>query len=260
MCSIERSPETLESLRKVFTCIDNTTLEGCDTHQKVRDLCRKSLEMHDNTRGIGHVAAVCVYPVFVSEAKRCLAHSDIHVASVAGAFPAGQSPLAVKLQEVQYAVDEGADEIDMVISRGLLIEGEQSRVFDEIAAIRAITQGRVLKVILETGELKTEPLIAQASQIAIDAGVDFIKTTTGKIAVSATLEASEIMLNIIKKHFEHTGKWVGFKAAGGISTPAEVLKYYQLVNHILGNKQTTNQFFRIGASRLTDKLFSFLTE
>ena len=227
MCSIERSPETLESLRKVFTCIDNTTLEGCDTHQKVRELCRKSLEMHDNTRGIGHVAAVCVYPVFVSEAKRCLAHSDIHVASVAGAFPAGQSPLAVKLQEVQYAVDEGADEIDMVISRGLLIEGEQSRVFDEIAAIRAI---------------------------------DFIKTSTGKIAVSATLEASEIMLNIIKKHFERTGKWVGFKAAGGISTPAEVLKYYQLVNHILGNKQTTNQFFRIGASRLTDKLFSFLTE
>ena len=259
MCSIERSPETLESLRKVFTCIDNTTLEGCDTHQKVRELCRKSLEMHDNTRGIGHVAAVCVYPVFVSEAKRCLANSDIHVASVAGAFPAGQSPLAVKLQEVQYAVDEGADEIDMVISRGLLIEGEQSRVFDEIAAIRSITQGRVLKVILETGELKTEPLIAQASQIAIDAGADFIKTSTGKITTGATLEAAEIMLNVIKEKVKISKNKVGFKAAGGIREPEEALAYAELTKKILGADYINNQTFRVGASRLTDRLYSLLT-
>ena len=182
------------------------------------------------------------------------------MASVAGAFPAGQSPLPVKLQEIRYALDEGADEIDMVISRGALLEGDYNRVFDEIAAIRNETTGRTLKVILETGELQTADNIAKASELAIDAGADFIKTSTGKIAVSATLEASEIMLNTIKKHHEEAGKWVGFKAAGGISTPEQVLKYYLLAEQIIGKEQITNQFFRVGASRLTERLFSFLTD
>lgn len=252
--------ETYDALRQVFTCIDNTTLEGSDTRQRVDNLCRRSMELQDASKGIGHVAAVCVYPVFVRQAVDRLRGSGISVASVAGAFPAGQSPLPVKLLEVKYALDEGADEIDMVISRGSLLEGDDNKVFDEIAAIRQETAGRTLKVILETGELQTPEHIARASELAIQAGADFIKTSTGKIAVSATVEAAEVMLNIIKKHHIKTGKWVGFKAAGGISTPEEVLKYYTLAAQILGKEQIKNQFFRIGASRLTERLFSFLTE
>ena len=254
------SAETLCELRQLFSCIDNTTLEGCDTHQRVAQLCRRSLELCDAGRGIGHVAAVCLYPVFVRQARQCLTGSDIRVASVAGAFPAGQSPLPCKLMEVQYALDEGADEIDMVISRGSLIEGDDNKVFDEVAAIREITRGHTLKVILETGELPTPQLIAKASQIAIDAGADFIKTSTGKIAVSATLEAAEVMLHVIQEHHKKSGHWVGFKAAGGISTPDEVLKYYRLAVQILGREQVNKQYFRIGASRLTERLFSFLNE
>ena len=252
--------ETYDCLRHVFTCIDNTTLEGSDTHERVEKLCRRSIELQDKSKGIGHVAAVCVYPVFVRQARGYLQGSGIRVASVAGAFPAGQSPLPVKLQEIRYALDEGAEEIDMVISRGAFLEGDYNRVFDEIAAIRNETAGRTLKVILETGELQSAANIEKASELAIDAGADFIKTSTGKIAVSATLEAAEVMLKTIKKHHEKTGRWVGFKAAGGISMPEEVLKYYLLAEQIVGKEQTTNQFLRIGASRLTERLFSFLTD
>lgn len=260
MSSLERSAEVFDALRQVFTCIDNTTLEGCDNRARVQTLCERSLQLQDQSLQIGHVAAVCVYPVFVRQARQLLSGSGIKVASVAGAFPSGQSPLPVKLQEIKYALDEGADEIDMVISRGSFLEGDYYKVFDEIAAIRSLVADRTLKVILETGELQSEANIAKASEIAIEASADFIKTSTGKIAVSATLEAAKVMLESIKKHHDNTGKWVGFKAAGGISTPEEVLKYYQLAVSIVGKEQTTNQFFRIGASRLTDRLFSFLTE
>ena len=254
------SMEKIEQLKSVFRCIDNTTLEGNDTRVKVEHLCRRSLEMQDQAKGIGHVAAVCVYPVFVKDARRYLQGSGINVASVAGAFPAGQSPIAVKMAEVQYAVDEGAEEIDMVLSRGALLEGDFQRVVDEVSAIRQITEGLTLKVILETGELPSREWITKAAELAIEGGADFIKTSTGKIAVGATLEAADAMLYVIKKHHEATGKWVGFKAAGGISNADEVLKYRQLVCSIVGEKQTTNQFFRIGASRLTECLFSILTQ
>lgn len=260
MSTLEPSAETMQGLRQVFSCIDNTTLEGSDNEAKVEALCRRSIELQDPSRSIVHVAAVCVYPVFVSFARKCLQNSGIKIASVAGGFPAGQTPLPLKLAEVRYALDEGADEIDMVISRGAFLAGDYSRVFDEIAAIREASQGSVLKVILETGELQTPENIAHASQLAIDAGADFIKTSTGKIAVSATLEAADVMLKTIAKHHQKTGKWVGFKAAGGISTPEEVLKYYQLAVQIVGLEHVTNQFFRIGASRLTERLFTFLTK
>ena len=248
------------ALKQAFSCIDNTTLEGSDNRQRVESLCRQSLEMRDSACGIGPVAAVCVYPVFVAQASKMLQGSGIRVASVAGAFPSGQSPLPLKLQEVRYALDEGADEIDTVISRGALLEGDYNRVFDEIAAIRAEVSERTLKVILETGELPGAAYISKASEIAIGAGADFIKTSTGKISVSATVEAAEVMLNVIKHHYDETGKRVGFKAAGGISTPAEVLKYYDLTARIMGKEQLKNQSFRIGASRLTARLFAFLTE
>lgn len=248
----------LDKLKTILSCIDNTTLEGCDTHEKIKQLCERSISMQDSSRGIPHVAAVCVYPVFVAEAKRYLQGSGIKVASVAGAFPAGQSPISIKVQEVQYAVAEGADEIDMVISRGSLLEGDYKKVQEEVEAIRNVCQRQHLKVILETGELQTLDNIAKASQLAIEGGADFIKTSTGKIGVGATLEAAEIMLKIIKQHHEKTGKIVGFKAAGGISTPEQALEYYDLVEKIMGVDFVKNQYFRIGASRLTNRLFEFL--
>ena len=250
--------DDLEALKRVFSCIDNTTLEGNDTHERVAKLCNRSLELQDEGQGIRHVAAVCVYPVFVKLARGLLNSSGIKVASVAGAFPHGQSPIKVKLQEVRYALDEGAEEIDMVLSRGTLLEGDYNRVRDEVAMVRGLCEGVTLKVILETGELPTADLIEKAAKLAIEGGADFIKTSTGKIAVNATPEAAEVMLNVIRKHHEQTGKWVGFKAAGGISTPADVLKYVQLAENIIGEKQVRSQFFRIGASRLTERLFTYL--
>lgn len=251
---------TLDALKRVFTCIDNTTLEGSDTYKKVEALCRRSMELQDKRRKIGHVAAVCVYPVFVKQARGLLHGSGIKVAAVAGAFPHGQSPIKVKLEEVRYALDEGAEEIDMVLSRGALLEGDYNRVREEVAMVKGLCGEQTLKVILETGELPTAEYVKLAAELAIEGGADFIKTSTGKIAVNATLEASEVMLKVIKKHYDLTEKWVGFKAAGGISTPDEVLKYEQLAERIIGEKQITNQFFRIGASRLTDRLFAFLTQ
>jgi len=260
MSTPEFTRDDYNALRTVFSCIDNTTLEGNDTRQRVEELCYSSLNMVDEKRGIGPVAAVCVYPVFVRQACQLLKGSGIRVASVAGAFPSGQSPLPVKLAEVQYAIDEGADEIDMVISRGVLIEGNENYVFDEISSIRHCCQEKTLKVILETGELLSSSLVLKASEIAINAGADFIKTSTGKIAVSATPEASRVMLETIRTHHEKTGKWVGFKAAGGISTLEQALLYYNLTASIVGEKQINNQFFRIGSSRLPHRLFSFLTQ
>lgn len=244
-------------LSSIFSCIDNTTLEGSDTTARVTQLCNDSLRMVNPQNGINHVAAVCVYPVFVSLCRNLLKDSPIHVAAVAGAFPSGQSPLPVKLQEVRYAVQEGADEIDMVISRGALIEGRSQQVFDEIAAIRQEAASCTLKVILETGELTPE-LIRQASTIAIQAGADFIKTSTGKIPVGATLEAAKIMLQVIHDHHLATNKLVGFKAAGGVSTPEQALDYYRLAQSILGIDHIDNHIFRIGASRLTNRLYQHL--
>lgn len=246
-------------LKVVFSCIDNTTLEGCDTQQKIEQLCNDSRSLCDPSRGIGTVASVCVYPVFIRQAKGLLAGSGIKVACVAGAFPAGQSPIEVKLAEVRYAVDEGADEVDMVISRGALIEGKEQQVYDEIAAIREATQGRTLKVILETGELSTSELIMKASQIAIKAGADFIKTSTGKIKVGATPEAASIMLSAIEQNYKETGRMVGLKIAGGVSTPEQALDYAKMAYSLFGDHYFNNQYFRIGASRLVSSLYSFLT-
>ena len=241
-----------ELARRVFSCIDNTTLNGTDNEAQVEAFCRHTMEM-------GHVAAVCVYPRFVSVAKKTLAGSGIKVASVAGAFPHGQLPIALKVEEVKYAIGEGADEIDMVLSRGVLLAGEDTLVRDEVAMMKEACQGRTLKVILETGELPSPTLIAKASQLAIDGGADFIKTSTGKIGVGATLEVAEIMLTVINENVKKGKNWVGFKAAGGISTPEEALAYAEMAKKIMGDDFVKNQTFRIGASRLTDRLFAILT-
>ena len=241
-----------ELARRVFSCIDNTTLNGTDNEAHVATFCKHTMEM-------GQVAAVCVYPRFVSVARKTLAGSEIKVASVAGAFPHGQLPIALKVEEVKYAIGEGADEIDMVLSRGALLAGEDTLVRDEVAMMKEACQGRTLKVILETGELPSPTLIAKASQLAIDGGADFIKTSTGKIGVGATLEVAEIMLTVINENVKKGKNWVGFKAAGGISTPEEALAYAEMAKKIMGDDFVKNQTFRIGASRLTDRLFAILT-
>ena len=241
-----------ELARRVFSCIDNTTLNGTDNEAHVATFCKHTMEM-------GHVAAVCVYPRFVSVARKTLAGSEIKVASVAGAFPHGQLPIALKVEEVKYAIGEGADEIDMVLSRGALLAGEDTLVRDEVAMMKEACQGRTLKVILETGELPSPTLIAKASQLAIDSGADFIKTSTGKIGVGATPEAAEIMLTVINENVKKGKKRVGFKAAGGISTPEEALAYAEMAKKIMGEDYVKNQTFRIGASRLTDRMHAILT-
>lgn len=245
-----------ELARQVFSCIDNTTLNATDNEQSVTHFCRRTLEM---TVDGSTVAAVCVYPRFVQAAKKVLDGSGIKVASVAGAFPHGQLPLKLKVDEVKYAVERGADEVDVVLSRGLLLAGEYNTVRDEVAAMKEACQGRTLKVILETGELPSPALIQKAAELAIEGGADFIKTSTGKIAVGATLESAETMLKVVKENVKKYKKQVGFKAAGGISTPEEAVAYAELAKKIINEEYINNQSFRIGASRLTERLFSFLT-
>ncbi len=254
------SVDDLAALTTIFGCIDNTSLNGNDTQRDIIKLCDSSLQMADPIKGIPTVAAVCVYPVFVKTACRVLQGSGIRVASVAGAFPSGQSPIAVKLAEIQYALDEGAEEIDMVISRGVAVEGNWQQVYDEVAAIRELCNDRSLKVILETGELSSPALIAKAARTALEAGADFIKTSTGKISIGATPEAATTMLQTLCDYVKISKKRVGFKAAGGIATPDDALLYYHLMQQHSGIDSITNQVFRIGASRLTASLYALLQE
>ena len=239
--------------QKIMSFIDLTTLEGADTKAKVIALCDKA-KQHQT-------AAICVYPPFAKLVKEQLLGTNIQTACVSGAFPAGQSPIHVKTAEVAWTVEQGADEIDMVISRGTFLEGDYATVGAEIKAIRESCQTAKLKVILETGELQTPENIKLASEIAI-ANIndgDFIKTSTGKVSVNATPETAFIMLNAIKTEYETSGKKIGFKPAGGVSTPAEAEVYVKLVYAILGEEWLTPKLFRIGASRLVDALVGNLS-
>lgn len=244
------------TLRQILHSIDNTTLEGSDTDERVIELCNKSKRFCNPEKNILPVAAVCVYPTFVSLVKEQLKGTGINTASVAGAFPSGQSPLHIKLAEIDYAIEQGADEIDMVISRGAFLQGDYDQVFDEIAAIRELCCDVHLKVILETGELHTPDNIYRASKMAIDAGADFIKTSTGKISVGATYQAAYVMLTAIAENLRDTQKMVGFKAAGGVSTVEHALAYAQLFKKLVGEKYFSNQWFRVGTSRLTEKIYN----
>ena len=243
-----------QTYSEILGMIDLTTLEGSDTTQKVLDLCDQAKSYATLPDKLPNVAAVCVYPTLVSTARKALENTDIKVASVAGAFPAGQSPLFVKMTEVRYAIDEGAQEIDMVISRGKFLEGEYNLVYDEIAAILGVCKDAHLKVILETGELKTATNIRRASDIAMQAGAHFIKTSTGKVQPAATPQAMLVMLDAIKNHYKKTGQMVGIKPAGGISDPETALSYYWLTREILGTKWLKKKLLRFGASRLAGAL------
>jgi len=241
----------INGLKLALSMIDLTTLEGKDTEGKVRQLCYKAMHLHDDL-DVPTVAAICVYPNMVAIAKKALEGSGVKVASVATAFPSGMSSREVKLADTKLAVDHGADEIDMVISRGRFHQGDYQYVFDEIALIKEACGKARLKVILETGELGTPDQVRRASDIAIHAGADFIKTSTGKISPAATMPTTLLMLEAIKDHYQKTGKMVGMKPAGGISDAKTALHYLAMLKETLGEAWMSSEWFRFGASRLAN--------
>ena len=257
--SIKKSSK-VEGLKLALSMIDLTTLEGKDTPGKVKQLCYKALHLHEQLDNIPTVAAICVYPTYVKIAKTALEGSNIQVASVATAFPSGQSSRETKLIDTRFAVEQGADEIDMVISRGKFLAGEYNFVFDEIAAIKEACGKAHLKVILETGELDTLDNVRKASEIAMYAGADFIKTSTGKIQPAATMPVTYVMLDAIKDFYTKTGKIIGMKPAGGISTSKIALQYLVMLNEVLGEKWMNNIYFRFGASSLANDILMQLVK
>ncbi len=251
------SPEEKSArYRNIFSLIDYTTLEGSDTHGKVKDLCLKALGFGE--RGMPLPAAVCIYPPFIGTARKALEGSSVKVATTAAAFPSGQMSLKIKLAEIDFAVEEGADEVDVVISRGTFLEQRYDTVLDELQQMRARCRQQTLKVILETGELQSIENIAKASEIAILAGADFIKTSTGKVTPAATPQAAAAMLMVIRNVFQQTGKKIGLKPAGGIADPDMALQYLQLVHHLTGEAWLEPELMRIGASRLADQIINRL--
>ncbi len=240
------------ALKMVLSMIDLTTLEGQDTPGKVRQLCAKALHLHAVLPDLPKVAAVCVYPTMVSVARAALGGSGIHVASVATGFPSGMTDLACKLSETRQAVAEGADEIDMVISRGAFLRGDYQHVFDEIVAVKEACGDAHLKVILETGELNTLDNVRRASMLAMHAGADFIKTSTGKIQPAATMEVTLVMLQAIRDYYRETGRMVGMKPAGGISKAKLAVHYLIMLRETLGQAWMSPDWFRFGASSLAN--------
>jgi deoxyribose-phosphate aldolase len=234
--------------------VDLTTLEGADTPGKVRALSAKALRPDPADPSCPPVAAVCVYPAMVPVAAEVLRGSGVHLASVATAFPSGQAPLDVKLADTRDAVAAGADEIDMVISRGAFLAGDHRLVFDEIVAVKEAAGGAHLKVILETGELGTYDNVRRASWLAMLAGADFIKTSTGKVPVAATLPVTLVMLEAVRDFRARYGRQVGVKPAGGIRTTKDAIKYLVLINETVGDDWLSPEWFRFGASSLLNDL------
>ena len=251
--SIKKSSK-VQALKLALSMIDLTTLEGADSDGKVRQLCSKAKHLHGALPDLPHVAAVCVYPMLVGCAKKELEGTTIKIAAVATGFPSGQYPRSTKLADTKFAVDEGADEIDMVISRGHFLAGDYAYVFDEIAAIKEACGAAHLKVILETGELGSLDQVRRASDLAMHAGADFIKTSTGKVQPSATQPVTLVMLEAIRDFYYATGKKIGMKPAGGISTAKVSLQYLVMLRETLGEDWLTPDLYRIGASRLANDI------
>jgi deoxyribose-phosphate aldolase len=238
------------ALDLAIRCIDLTTLEGADTPGKVAALASKALRPDPSNPAVPPVAAVCVYPNLVPAAVERVRGSTVKVASVATAFPSGQSALPVKLEDVRTAVNAGADEIDMVIDRGAFLSGRYGQVYDEIVAVKEAAGDAHLKVILETGELGTYDNVRRASLLAIAGGADFIKTSTGKMPSAATLPVALVMLEVIRDVHEETGRVVGFKPAGGIRMAKQAIQHLVLVDETLGADWLTPERYRLGASSL----------
>src|SRR5881398_1638431 len=247
--SIKREAK-LFALELAIRCMDLTTLEGADTPGKVAALCSKAVRPDPTNRDIPPVAAVCVYPNLVPVALERLRRTSVKVASVATAFPSGQAPLQTKLEEVRWVVEQGADEVDMVIDRGAFLSGRYAKVYDEIVRVKEACADAHLKVILETGELGTYDNVRRASILAMAAGADFIKTSTGKLSGAATLPVTLVMLEAIRDVHEQTGRKVGMKPAGGIRQAKQAVQYLVQLHETLGPEWLTPDLYRLGASSL----------
>lgn len=247
---------TAETYKFLFNCIDLTTLKATDSPRSVADFTEKVNQFETEHPEMPNVAAICVYPNFAQVVRAVLEVSEVDIACVSGGFPSSQTFQEVKVAETALAVDGGADEIDIVLNVGNFLDGDYQEVCDEIAELKETCRDARLKVILETGALKTAENIRNASILAMYSGADFIKTSTGKEYPGASLEAAYVMLQAIKEYHDKTGRMVGFKPAGGVRTPEEAVGYYCLVKEILGDKWLTNEYFRIGASGLANNLLT----
>lgn len=251
-----------EIYKAVLGMIDLTSLNGTDTYSKIAAMTEKVNRFHDSFPDYPLPASICVYPNFAKTVATVRADKDVHVTVVGGCFPASQSTLPVKIAECAGAVADGADEVDIVLALNSFLDHNEAEARREIveigAAIRAVRPAVHLKVILETGALKDPALIADASFLAMEAGADFIKTSTGKMQPAATPEAAEVMCRCISEYFGKTGRMVGFKPAGGIATPEDAVTYWNIVSDILGEKWLNKQYFRFGASRMANNLLSAL--
>jgi len=245
-------------LSQIFGLIDLTTLSGTDNELNVKAMCEKVNTFKAQHAEMPNVAAICVYPALVSCVKQNLRCANVHIASVSGGFPASQTFIEIKTAETRMAVEAGANEIDMVISAGKFLAGDYNAVAMEIGEIKRACGDAHLKVILETGALEIAENIWNASILSMESGADFIKTSTGKINVSATLEAVLVMCEATKLFYEKTGRKIGLKPAGGISTPQQAVEYYAIVKTVLGDEWLNPHLFRIGASSLANNLLTEL--
>lgn len=244
----------VEVYKTIFNCIDLTTLSTTDSPQSVADFTERVNAFDNEHPELKNVAAICVYPNFAQVVRTVLDVTDVKVACVSGAFPTAQSFLETKIAETALAVASGADEIDIVFNVGNYLDGDWEEVCDEIIEQKHACRDAHLKVILETGALKTAENIRNASVLSMYSGADFIKTSTGKGYEGATLEAAYVMALAIKEYYEATGNKIGFKAAGGVSTTADAVKYYTVIKEVLGEEWLNNELFRIGTSRLANNL------
>lgn len=249
--------ENTEVYKFCYSSIDLTTLSCNDSDESVTEFAKKAVEFYDKYPEIPNVASICIYPSFVETVGLAVGDSPMRITSVAGGFPAAQTFLEVKSLEVAMAVENGADEVDIVLNVGKMLKGHYDEAANEVEVLRKEAGSDVvLKVIIESGALKTPELIRKASLLSMEAGADFVKTSTGKIDVAATPEAAVVMCHAIKDYYEKTGRKVGFKAAGGVRTPQEAVLYYTIVKEILGDEWITTDLFRIGASSAANNILS----
>lgn len=249
--------ENTEVYKFCYSSIDLTTLSCNDSDESVTEFAKKAVEFYDKYPEIPNVASICIYPSFVETVGLAVGDSPMRITSVAGGFPAAQTFLEVKSLEVAMAVENGADEVDIVLNVGKMLKGHYDEAANEVEVLRKEAGSDVvLKVIIESGALKTPELIRRASLLSMEAGADFVKTSTGKIDVAATPEAAVVMCHAIKDYYEKTGRKVGFKAAGGVRTPQEAALYYTIVKEILGDEWITTDLFRIGASSAANNILS----
>ena len=245
-----------DTYKLLFNCIDLTTLKATDSPQSVARFTERVNDFEEQHPDLPNVAAICVYPNFAPIVRTVLDVTEVNIACVAGGFPASQTFPEVKVAETALAVEGGADEIDIVLNVGNFLDGDWEEVCDEIEELKHSCRHAHLKVILETGALKTAENIRAAAILAMHSGADFIKTSTGKEFPGASLEAAYVMCQCIKEYYDKTGTMIGFKPAGGVSTTDEALAYYTIVKHVLGEQWLDNEYFRIGASRLANNLLS----